>query len=959
MNILTDHPHPDELARLLHDENDAPEAIAEHLAECAECRAALERQAMGENGWLLDVAPKTEIGAPAELLDSLRTLTAFPVGETLARLETLPDSTVEELLPDATTGTKHRIGPYEILGVVGRGGMGIVLQGHDVVLRRTVALKIPTLAMRGDPVARGRFLREGRAAASITHPNVVPMLAVEEYAGVPVLVMPFVQGESLQQRLDRDGTIPLAEALRIALEISLALGAAHEKGLVHRDVKPANILLESPSDGVRLTDFGLARAADDARLTQTGLGAGTPLYMSPEQARGESVDSRADLFALGSVLFTMVTGKAPFAMPSLMGTLRRLADGSPASPRSMNPAIPPYVESLIMDLLKNSPGQRPANAASVSERIRECIQHVVAGTEPPRQRRRRRVLTIAGLFFAAALATAGTVLKFPTAEGILVVEIDDPEATVVMDRDGKQVSITGVGLKEIKLKLGQQSVRIEGKGQVREELVNITREGKTVLRATLEPVNSPPQIGFRAKDPKPNDATEVRIQQIIDRTIKLLDQTPNSQWLNKYTREVILGDASRKQNPTDAELQQIIDRTIKLLNNRPMSDPLFQPTPEGRLVPSIPGSGSIVLPPRTQTPPIGIPAVTTPNANVFTPRSGIPTPKWEMQALWVTDRPVRCVAVSPDGKRLASASTWPLADGLIRIWNTETGKNFQILEGSKGDIPALMYAKDGSLISSSEDGVIRFWDDKTGKETRKIEAHKGLIIALAISPDGKLIASAGADLAIQIREYDTGKVVKAFVGGKNRIRTLAFSPDGKQLMAGGEDEMITQWDVATGRLQWSIETQGGWVEKVAFFPNGKHVVACSRQKTFVADAESGKIIRSLTSNMGGATDVQFSPDGKTFATCGNDGRIYLYSPGDKIESMRISEGNANQMAFTSDGRSIYVGCGGRYDNAAKTFTPIGLGVQRVDLEPVKPVNSNNLPLGTPLNPNELRRPEKK
>ncbi|WP_193789072.1 serine/threonine-protein kinase, partial [Zavarzinella formosa] len=252
----------------------APPDLAGHLAACRECRENFERQAMGDTGWLLDAARTTAIPAPPELMASLRGFCSPLTGETLARLETLPDVTVDELMPKAS-GQRHRIGPYEVLGVVGRGGMGIVLQGHDVVLRRTVALKIPALSMRGDSVARGRFLREGRAAASITHPNVVPVLAVEEYAGVPVLVMPFVHGESLQQRLDREGTVPPAEALRIGLETALALGAAHERGLVHRDVKPANILLESPAGNVRLTDFGLARAADDARLTQTGLGAGT------------------------------------------------------------------------------------------------------------------------------------------------------------------------------------------------------------------------------------------------------------------------------------------------------------------------------------------------------------------------------------------------------------------------------------------------------------------------------------------------------------------------------------------------------------------------------------------------------------------------------------------------------------------------------------------------------------
>jgi WD40 repeat protein len=245
------------------------------------------------------------------------------------------------------------------------------------------------------------------------------------------------------------------------------------------------------------------------------------------------------------------------------------------------------------------------------------------------------------------------------------------------------------------------------------------------------------------------------------------------------------------------------------------------------------------------------------------------------------------------------------------------------------------------------------------KEVRKIEAHKGLIIALAISPDGKFIASAGADLAIQIRELETGKVVKAFVGGKNRLRTLAFSPDGTQLLAGGEDQVVSNWNVATGSLLWTLELQSGWIEKVAFMPNGNFFFACARNKMIIGKIDSGEIVRVLKTNVGGVSDLVFSPDNKTFATCGNDGQLFIVGPGEKMVSMKVSEGNANQLVFSPDGRTIYVGCGGRYDNETKTFTPIGLGVQRVDLNLPEPPKNADLPLGTPLNPEELRYAPKK
>ncbi len=880
MTPLDQHPAPADFARLLRDGGDAPPAVAEHLEACPECRARLEQLAMGETGWLLDAARTTAIPAPPELLDSLRSYAGPLTGETLARLETLPDATVDELLPDAA-GTRHRVGPYEVLGVVGRGGMGIVLQGHDVVLRRTVALKIPTAAMRGDPVARGRFLREARAAASISHPHVVPVLAVEEYAGVPVLVMAFIQGESLQQRLDREKTLPPAEALRIGLETALALEAAHERGLVHRDVKPANILLQSPDNRVRLTDFGLARAADDARLTQTGLGAGTPLYMSPEQARGDAVDARADLFALGSVLFTMLTGQAPFATTSLMGTLRRLADGSPDSLRAKAPTLPRHVEELIMDLLKTDPADRPATAAKVIERLRDCLRYLAEGTEPPRQRRRRRVLTLAGVLFAATLATAGTVLTFQTPEGTLVVEIDDPDTTVTVDRDGRDVTISGVGVKEVKLKLGDRPVRISGKAGAREEIVTITRDGKTVVKATMV---APGLYGWnydlsRTRTGLPTPVVVPKLgDPVTPPRIPVLVPAPKD-----GIHALLAADSCFKchVDPTKPSKSDVIGNL-----GRPGALPFIGPMSPAR-------------------------------ADLFFP----------------TAAPVRCVLASPDGKYVLSASTWPKADETIRVWDAATGAQLHAMEGSKGDIPCLILTPDGkAAVSGSEDGVIRFWDYSAGKQTGVTKAHNGLIVSLAFSPDGKLLASAGADQSIQIRDAKTAELIRAFVGGTNRIRTLAFSPDGKRLLSGGEDENVVMWDVQTGKPMWVSRLDNGWVEKVAFSPDGKSFFAANRS-LLVGDPATGKTVAVLQGNGGGITDLVIAPNGKLFATSGSDGQVMLWRTADigKLGAIRASQGNANQIAFAPDGSGVFVGCGGQYDPKTKAFTPIDMGVRKVRL----------------------------
>ena len=194
--------------------------------------------------------------------------------------------------------------------------------------------------------------------------------------GLPYLVMPYVRGPSLQRRLDCEGPLALVEILRIGMQAAAGLAAAHAQGLVHRDVKPANILLADGVERVKLADFGLARAADDASLTKTGIIAGTPQYMSPEQVRGESIDQRSDLFSLGSVLYAMCTGRAPFRAETSYGVLRRITDEEPRPIHEINPDIPQWLCQIIAKLMSKQLDDRFESAREVAELLQECIAHV-------------------------------------------------------------------------------------------------------------------------------------------------------------------------------------------------------------------------------------------------------------------------------------------------------------------------------------------------------------------------------------------------------------------------------------------------------------------------------------------------------------------------------------------------------------------------------------------------------
>lgn len=342
-----------------------------HLSDCDFCRQKLEALAADGDtwsraaGWLGSERPASSHGSPRPISGLLSEDDASDA-----------DFAVQFLSPGTTPDSLGRLGDIDIREFIGRGAMGIVLRGWQAELSRFVAVKVmsPYLAVSG--AARKRFEREAQAAAAILHPNVMPIHSVSSTARLPYLVMPFLACESLQQRLNREGPLPLIEQLQIAVQVARGLAAAHAQGLVHRDVKPANILLERGVDRVMLTDFGLARAVDDASLTRSGVITGTPQYMSPEQARGEPVDQRSDLFSFGSVMYAMATGRAPFRAESCYGILRRLCESTPRAIREINPEVPDWLAALVERLHARDREVRIQSAAEVAEILEQCLAHL-------------------------------------------------------------------------------------------------------------------------------------------------------------------------------------------------------------------------------------------------------------------------------------------------------------------------------------------------------------------------------------------------------------------------------------------------------------------------------------------------------------------------------------------------------------------------------------------------------
>jgi serine/threonine-protein kinase len=345
------------------------EWLQHHLDECQACATVLHQLAGGD-AW------RRETAAMLTTDDLDKALRARDEWSSV-------DFTVEHLEPADDPHLLGRLGGYDVLEIIGHGGMGVVIKAFDPELKRLVAIKVLSPQLAQSSLARKRFTREAQAAAAVVHPNVMAIHNVQPNGPLPFLIMPLVAGESLAQRLAARGRLELKETLRIGMQAAAALAAAHEQGLVHRDVKPANILLEKGVERVVLTDFGLARAADDVSMTRWGIISGTPQYMSPEQAHGETLDGRSDLFSLGCVLYEMATGVSPFRADSMMATLRRLIDDSPRAMSSLNPELPPWFIRIVERLLEKDPSRRFASAKEVNELLEGCLAHVQQPTNVP------------------------------------------------------------------------------------------------------------------------------------------------------------------------------------------------------------------------------------------------------------------------------------------------------------------------------------------------------------------------------------------------------------------------------------------------------------------------------------------------------------------------------------------------------------------------------------------------
>ncbi len=728
--------------------------VTEHVGECEGCQKRLDKLATAEVPVLTEALRGIEADSASRHSALWKALDDVAGTSTLSgrvRIERTDELKLDFLDKSPDPKLLGRLSTFDIVRVVGRGGMGVVLHAYDPSLQRDVALKLLDPNLGSNVTARQRFTREARAAAAVSHENIVAVHLVDEdpKSGLPFFVMQLVAGESLEQRLRRVGKLPLKDVVRLAAQAAAGLSAAHASGLIHRDIKPGNMLLESPDDRLKLTDFGLARAAEDLRLTKTGFVSGTPLYMAPEQAKGDEADHRADLFSLGVVLYEALAGKPPFEGKTPLAVLRRVADEPHVALNKYSPDVPKWFEDVIDRLLSKNPDDRYASAAELAAELAPFVSKhrsqacEIASSEPCALNHpsslSRRAIRKWKMKFALLMA-------IPFLVGIFI----------------------GTGFGYI-----AQSIP------------------ETAVAPPLpeNPIVAPIDEGIAANDPYPGNSGpvwsltsspdgqtlvmgledgKIVVYNVADRKIRFtLEEHTGPVWGLEY-----FPDGQRFVSASD-------DGTVKIWDTDKRSSAKSLPASSGVRCVAVAGHGRSI-------------ATGDQTGEVFV---------WDIQ----DEKPIRkynhggtvtAIAFDKEGQTIASAGS----DKTVKIWNlmNDDTKPRLTLPIQKGPIYAVALSPDDGLIAAAGwEGIVKIWDLNSGFELRELKGHENDIWSLSFGMRGKelILASAGQDGSVRVWDPKSGEQLLKFKGHKQAAHVVRFGSDSTRLFSGGRDGFARIWDV--------------------------------------------------------------------------------------------------------------------------------------------------------------------
>jgi WD40 repeat protein/serine/threonine protein kinase len=835
---------------------DVLDAIAEHLGSCASCESAIQQ----------------EEGPGDVLLSSLRRLAGSGTDE-----DAILESEMAALVAcgfnfppphRADIPRPKQLREYQLLETLGEGGMGTVFRALHTRLDKTVALKTLAAWRMDKPDAVARFHREMKAVGNLSHPNIVQATDAGEVEGTHFLVMEFVEGLDLSKLVKRLGPLPVSDACELIRQAAVRLEYVHQHGLVHRDVKPSNLLL-SHSGQVKVLDLGLARLGEtltgDEYSTASSMVMGSFDYMAPEQADDpHAADARADLYSLGCTLYFLLVGEPPFPAPRYRTALQKVkAHAAAAAPRvqDQHPETPAELAQIVERLLSKQPADRFDSAADLAVALEKFSRgsdltllfsapaasaRDSADTAPPtavtrmvgrkkagRQlkpqapsggRGGRRWPWVAGGALLAALLGV-MILYIRTDEGTIEIVSDDREVKVIVERGGEQVRLIDLATnQEVELRSGKYHLRIEG-------------------REDLELVAS-------------------------DFDLRRGDKVVAS----------IRRKAASRSSP---------EPVVARLDNRPSAADALR---------------------RETIPPLMLAAAGGGNAQ-NAPHSLVGV--FGRRAFWC-GRSQGSVSFSPDGKRLACAvfdHNDEAAPGEVRVFDVETGEELMSLPGHTAAAFDVQFSPDGERLASCGAKTVTIWNARTGEEIRSLTGFAHRVASVAFSPDGRRLATGGGAYReaaeLKVWDLETGQEVLSLVGHTNFVASVAFSQDGTKLASAAWDNQAKIWDAEKGEELRSL-SHGYWVNGVAFSPDGARLATASYDyQTRIWNVESGELEHTLP-HPWCVTDVAFSSDGEFLATGGFDQKVRVYDTRAFTRSL-IFDGQCSRVsrvAFSSNGKLL-------------------------------------------------------
>jgi WD40 repeat protein len=785
--------------------------------------------------------------------------------------------TVALVVPEGDTPERRPTVPgYEVLGELGRGGMGVVYRARQRSLGRLVALKMILAGEHAASEDRRRFVREAQAAARLQHPNIVQVHEVGEADGHAFIALEFCASGSLADR-QKGAPLPAREAAGLVETLARAVQAAHEAGIVHRDLKPANILLAT--DGtLKITDFGLCKQLDrPTGQTASGAVVGTPSYMAPEQAggKGRDVGPRADVYALGAILYELLTGRPPFRAESSAETLLLVLTEEPVPPSRLQPRLARDLETICLKCLHKDAQRRYATAAALAEDLRrfrngQPVQARPVGSAERLGRWGRRNPTVAGLLVAvAAVLLAGT----GTATYFAFRADEQRVAAQAGERRARQhLYLARIGLAQNAWRDGEIGRMVELLDQAQPEadpdagrpfewyyLWHLChgelRSFPWHPRSSAAAVFSPDGTRLASAD---SDGVQV--------------------WDAQTRQEIITleGDALPHMAGAVWDMIFSLDGTRLLASRGWPAEVHLWDVKSGRLVLSCPGQA-------------------------------------------------HGVAFSPDGKRIATTGGGR-AQGEMKVWDEETGQELLTLGKHAGAITGAAFSADGRRLAvASNDQTVKIWDARTGTAVFTLRNTGWWDRSVVYSPDGMRLASAGNDGTVLVWDARTGRQTLSLKGKTDRVdRRLRFSPDGRYLAGVGQAGTVPVWDLLTGKEVLTLRGHIGKVLDVVFSADGTCLTTTGADNTVrlwdATRSHEGPLLLNNPRGPGardaprrggaGTNALVFSPDGRSLAAdTGHGVTVWDVPTGREVLTLASRQVWVNSLAYSPDGRRLAAGGG--------------------------------------------------